>query len=359
MKKQVLSKVKNLSKLPPQEYRKSTRRPFEWWGPSPDAARQAMVSKPKDLHDKRMTLKEAVGKFVRDGINIGIGGFVNSRVPVAIVHEIIRHGARDLTLSFQSNSVCPELLAGAMILDPDRVSIRRVELAWWGYEVIGLAPLLRHLTSHGLMELDDYTNYGMAARFKAGAMGVPFLPTRDHGGSDMELVNRGTMIECPFSGKNVYLVPACHPDVGIVHVTAADAFGNCRIFGPQCTCPEIAAAAVDTIVTTEEIIPGDSIRNYPNLTEIAYPVVDAVVHQPYGALPGACYGRYWFDMVHLKKFREIGDEFRRTGNKEGLKKYYDEYIFGCADFDDFLEKITPRRLEELRALDGRQPVILD
>ncbi|MEG3069720.1 MAG: CoA transferase [Candidatus Syntrophopropionicum ammoniitolerans] len=179
-------------------------------------------------------------------------------------------------MSFQSNSICPELLAGAMILDPDRVSIKRVELAWWGYEIIGIAPMLRYLATNGMIEMDDYTNYGMSVRFKAASMGIPFIPVRDHGGSDMELINRGKMVKCPFSGKNVYLIPACHPDVGIVHTTAADMYGNARIFGAYCTCPEIAMAANATIMTTEKIIASENIRTYPNLTEIPFPVVDTV-----------------------------------------------------------------------------------
>jgi len=356
MKRKVSSKIKKVSNL--KYDRKMADEPFEWWGPSPDEARRTMSNKAKGMRDKCMPLKEAVGRYVRDGINIGIGGFVNTRVPVAIVHEIIRHGARNLTLSFQSNSICAELLAGAMILDPERVSIRRVELAWWGYEVIGIAPLLRYLTSNGMIRLDDYTNYGMSARFKAAAMGIPFVPTRDHGGSDMELVNRGQMVECPFTDKNVYLVPACHPDLGIVHVTAADIYGNSRIFGAHCTCPEISMAAAHTIVTTERIIPNENIRTYPNLTEIPYATVDALVEQPYGAYPGASYGFYWFDMDHIKMFRGICDEFRKTGKKDGLKKYYDEYIFGCETFDDFLSKVGYKKLRQLRDMDGGQPIIL-
>jgi len=356
MKRKVSSKIKKVSNL--KYDRKMADEPFEWWGPSPDEARRTMSNKAKGMRDKCMPLKEAVGRYVRDGINIGIGGFVNTRVPVAIVHEIIRHGARNLTLSFQSNSICAELLAGAMILDPERVSIRRVELAWWGYEVIGIAPLLRYLTSNGMIRLDDYTNYGMSARFKAAAMGIPFIPTRDHGGSDMELVNRGQMVECPFTDKNVYLVPACHPDLGIVHVTAADIYGNSRIFGAHCTCPEISMAAAHTIVTTERIIPNENIRTYPNLTEIPYATVDALVEQPYGAYPGASYGFYWFDMDHIKMFRGICDEFRKTGKKDGLKKYYDEYIFGCETFDDFLSKVGYKKLRQLRDMDGGQPIIL-
>ena len=356
MKKAVSSKIKKVSSLKYDQ--QLAESPFEWWGPSPDEARRVMSAKSKGMHDKRTNLKDAVAKYVKDGINIGIGGFVNTRVPVAAVHEVIRHGARDLTLSFQSNSICAELLAGAMVLDPDRVSIKRVELAWWGYEVIGIAPLLRHLTSKGMIQLDDYTNYGMSARFKAAAMGIPFVPTRDHGGSDMELVNRGKMVSCPFSGKNVYLVPACHPDVALVHVTAADMYGNCRIFGAHCTCPEITMAAAHSIVTTEKIIPNENIRTYPNLTEIPYAAVDALIEQPYGAYPGASYGFHWFDMDHIKMFRGLCDEFRKTGKKDGLKKYYDEYIFGCETYDDFLEKISFKTLRKLRDLDGGQPIIL-
>lgn len=352
------SNIRNITSLTEEEIAKKDV-PFEYWGPTPREARKAAVAKKKGLHDKRCTLKEAVDTFIKDGINLGIGGFVNTRVPVAIIHEIIRHGAKDLTLSFQSNSICAELLAGAMILDPDHLSIKRIEMAWYGYEVIGIAPLFRYLTSNGMIELDDYTNYGMSARFKAGAMGIPFIPTRDHGGSDMEILNRGKMIECPFSKENVYLVPACHPDVGIVHVPMADMYGNSRIFGALCTCPEIAQAATYSIVTAEQVIPNESIRNYPNLTEIPYPVVDAVVEQPFGATPGACYGYYWFDMPHFFEFRSICDEFRKTGNKEKLKAYYDKYIFGVENFDGFLAQKPYKTLKDLRTQDGIQPIMKD
>jgi glutaconate CoA-transferase subunit A len=352
MDKKVSSSVRKISKL---EY---AERAFEWWGPSPEEARKIQVSKPKDLKDKRVNLKDAVKNFLKDGMNLGIGGFVNTRVPIAIVHEIIRQGAKNLTLSFQSQSLAAELLAGAMILDENRFSIKRVELAYWAYEVIGLAPLFRYLVTSGKIELDDYTNYGMSARFKAAAMGLPFIPTRDHGGTDMELVNRGKMIKCPFTGKNVYLVPACHPDLGLIHVQAADKYGNCRIFGPLCTCPEIALASTHTIVTTEKIIPEESIRSYPNLTEIPFVAVDSLIHQPYGTYPGLAYGFYWFDMNHMRMFREICEEFRVTGKKDKLEEYYNKYIFDCETFDEFLSKIPSKDLRKAKELDGGQSIIL-
>ncbi len=356
MDKKINSPIRNVSALKYNE--QAYEKEFEWWGPSPEQARKIMVDKPKGLIDKTMTLKEAVDKHVKDGISIGIGGFVNTRVPVAIIHEIIRHGAKDLTLCFASNSICAELLAGAMILDPDHLSIKRAEIAFWGYEIIGLAPMLRYLTSNSLIQIDDYTNYGLSARFKAGAMGLPFIPVTEMGGSDMELVNRGKMIECPFTGKNVYLVPALNPDLGILHVTACDIYGNGRIFGSLANCPDIAMASTYNIVTAEEIIPNENIRNYPNMTEIPYPAVDAVIKQPFGSFPGASYGHYWFDMAHIAMFRSICEEFRKTGNKDKLKRYYDEYIFGCETYDDFLSKLPYKKLREIKELDGGQPLVL-
>ncbi|HYA04128.1 MAG TPA: CoA transferase [Syntrophobacteria bacterium] len=347
----VSSKIKSVSKL------KYDEKPFEHWGLTSNEVRKITEQKDHGLTDKRMTLKEAVAKYAKDGMNLGVGGFVNTRVPAAIIHEIIRHGAKNLTLSFQSNSICLEWLAGAMIVAPEKVSIKRVELAWWGYELIGIAPLWRYLVTNKIVETDDYTNYGMSVRFKAGAMGIPFIPVRDHGGSDMELVNRGRMIECPFTGKNVYLLPACNPDLGIVHTTAADMYGNARIFGALCTCPEIAQASAYTIMTTERVIPTDTIRRYPNLTEIPYVAVDAVIEQPYGTYPGACYGFNWFDMDHLRMYRGLCEDFRKTGNKDGLKKYFDEYIFGVDNFDEFLSKAAGyKKLRELRTMDGYQPI---
>ena len=359
MKNKIGSSVTNVSKLSHAEIKKFSEESFEWWGPSPEKARKVMVSKSKALVDKKMGLKEAVEKYIKDGINIGIGGFVNTRVPVAIIHEIIRKGAKDLSLSFQSTSICAELLAGAMLLYPDHVSIKRVEMAWWGYEVIGIAPLLRYLASNGMIRIDDYTNYGMSARFKAAAMGLEFIPVRDHGGSDMEQVNRGTMVESPFTSKNTYLVPACYPDVGLLHVTAADVYGNCRIFGALCTCPEIAMAATYSIITAEQVIPNINIRTYPNLTEIPYTAVDALIEQRFGAYPGASYGYYWFDMDHIQMFRSASEEFRKSGNTDRLKKYYEEYIFGCETFDDFLAKIPQENLKKVEDLDSGQPIILD
>ncbi len=339
---------------------------FEWWGPTPEESRRVRNSKPKALIDKKLSLKDAVSNFIvrpnkrnKRGLNIGIGGFVNTRLPAAIAHEMIRQGGiKEITLSYQSCGYVQDVMIGAMLVDENRIRIKRIEQAWAGHELLGLAACFRYAIEKGMMEISDYTNYGMSARFKAAAMGLSFIPVRDHGGSSMQYVNQGTPIRCPFTGDNVYLLPACNPDVGILHVQLADIYGNCRIFGPQCTCIEIALAANSNLITCERIISNESIRRHPTLTEIPWFAVDSIVGQPWGAYPVVCWGFYWYDMEHLKEWIKAGNEFRKTGKTDSLEEYFNKYIFECETFDDFIGKMPYKRLKSLVELDGHQPIIV-
>jgi glutaconate CoA-transferase, subunit A len=330
---------------------------FESWFPTSQEPRKAIINKEKGLRDKRTTMKAAIAAHIGDGISLGIGGSLNTRIPVAVVHEIIRQGANDLTLSLQNCSLCSELLAGAMILDPDHLSIKRIELARGGRYDATFAALLRYLADTGLVRFDEYVDYEMSARFRAASYGVPFFPISGDG-SDGSLKDRGKNVVCPFSGENVYTLPACRPDVGIIHVQAADMFGNARIFGPLCACSEISRAASRTILSVDQIIPKENIRNYPNLTAIPYTVVDEVVEQPFGATPGASYGHYGSDMPHFLEFGKICTEFASTGNRDKLQEYYDRNIFGCETFEDFLNLQPSSTLQEIIRKGGTQPIIL-
>ncbi|MDD4334409.1 MAG: CoA transferase subunit A, partial [Desulfotomaculaceae bacterium] len=163
---------------------------MNWTGLSPDEARQFLANKDKSKRDKRISLKEAVQKYVKDGDNLGVAGFVDARQPIAIVHEIIRQGRKNLTLSFQSAGIAAEYLCGAMCLEDSKNSIKRMELAYLAHEAFGISPLLRYLTENSLVEIEDWSNYNMSARFKAGSIGLPFIPCRSPMGSDMLKANR-------------------------------------------------------------------------------------------------------------------------------------------------------------------------
>ncbi len=275
---------------------------MHWTGLSPDEARAFLAQKDKSKRDKRMTLSEAVKAFIKDGDNLGIGGFVNSRQPIAIIHEIIRQGRKDLTLSFQSAGLGPDLLAGAMALHRNLLSIKRLEFAYFAYEYAGLSSIFRYLAENGLIKIEDWSNFNMSARFKAGSMGVPFLPMRSPLGSDVMQGNRSMTIDCPYTGRKIGLVPASHPNVALIHVQEADIYGNCRIKG------------------------------------------QTLIEVPFGAYPGMCYDYYYFGLEHIRRFKQLAESFRK-GDTKGFSDYYDRYILGVEDFDGFLGQITYQELK--------------
>lgn len=318
-----------------------------WTGLSPDEARQFLANKDKSKRDKRMTLKEAVQKFVKDGDNVGVAGFVNGRQPIAIVHEIARQGRKDLTLSYQSAGLAIEYLAGAMLLDESKNSLKRMELAYWAHEAFGISPLLRFLAESGKIELEDWSNYNMSARFKAGSMGLPFIPCRSPLGSDMLKANRAVVMDCPFTNRPIMLLPACHPNVAIVHVQEADIYGNCRIQGPLYTCPEIAMAAAHIIVTCDRLIEHEDMTRYPNRISIPYFSVDAVIEVPFGAYPGNCHGLYYFDEVHIPEYRGACEKARK-GDLAALKDYYDKYVFGVENTAEFINKLPLSQIQNVQ-----------
>lgn len=319
---------------------------MKWTGLSPEMAREKLVNKEKYKIPKKMSLKEAVSKFVKDGDNIGVGGFVNSRQPVAIIHEILRQGRKDLILSFQSAGLSIEYFAAGMAVNEEKNTISRLEFAYFGHEVFGISPLFRYFAENAKIELEDWSNFNMSARFKAAAMGLPFLPTSS-GGSDVSGKNRSKTIKCPFTDKDIMLLPASYPNLGIIHVQEADIYGNCRILGSPFTCPEIALASHYTIVTCEKIIEHEEMVKYPYQVTIPFFAVDAVCEVPMGGYPGNVYGHYYFDQKHIKEFLTFADEFRR-GNKDNLVNYYQKYIAGVDSTAEFIAKIPPEQIEKVK-----------
>jgi len=315
-----------------------------WTGLSPDEARELLVNKDKSMKDKRMTLKQAVSRFIHDGDNVGIGGFVNIRQPIAITHEMVRHGFKDLTLSWQSAGMAPDYLAGAMMIDSSHFSIKRVELAYWAHEAFGLSPMFRYLAERGMIEIEDWSNYNMSVRFKAGAMGLPFLPSRGPLGSDIVKTSRTKVIDCPFTGRPIALLPASNPDVAIIHVQAADMYGNCIIRGTDCTCAEIAMASAHAIVTCEQLVSHELVVSNPKDVMIPFPAVDAIIEVPFGAYPGACRRHYYFNGEHIRAFHAGANAMRKDGSSDLLRSYYEQNIFEVDSFADFIAKFPVQKL---------------
>ena len=301
--------------------------------------------KTRAMVDKRTTLAQAVVDLIPDGSFIAVGGFGHVRVPMALIYEIVRQRRRNLALAGKTAVHDCDLLVGSGC-------VNRVEAAYsFGHELRGLSAASRRQVESGACKVvAENSNAGYQWRFLAAMMGVPFVPTRNMLGTETLEESCAVVIEDPFTGKPVALLPACHPDVALLHVPRADIYGNCQIDGILVEDYELSRAARRVIVTAEQIIDPERIRQRPWLTVIPAHVVDAVIEVPFGAHPCNMPYQYFFDEDHIAEWRTM------SKTEEGVQAYLDRYVFGVPDFEAYLELVGGRRrMEELRRIEMLEP----
>jgi glutaconate CoA-transferase subunit A len=311
--------------------------------PSADRLRAAFRDKPRALTDKLTTVADAVARLVRDGDYLAIGGFGSDRLPIAVVHEILRQGKRDLAFAGHTATHDFQLLCAGNLTGRGR-TLAKVDAAYIiGLEARGLSPHARRVMESGTVEVCEWTNYALAVRLQAAAMGVPFLPTRTMLGTDTFRKSAAKVIECPFTGDKLLALPALSPDVAAIHVHEADRYGNARIRGTTVADLELVRAAKKVILTCERLIPHEEFRRDPSRTAIPFLCVDAVCEVPYGSYPGNMPYEYFSDESHLRQWLEAEKDL------EMFRRFLDEYVYGLADFAEYLNKCGGLpRLQELR-----------
>jgi len=272
-----------------------------------------------------MSMHDAVARFVRDGDTVVIEGFTHL-ISYAAGHEIIRQRRRDLTLC----RLTPDLIYDQMIAAG---CARKVVFSWAGNPGVGSLHAFRRAVEGQQLEIEEYSHFGMVARFAAGAAGLPFWPLRDYAGTDLPRANpRIKAVACPYTGEALATVPALNPDVTIVHAQRADAQGNTQIWGLLGVQKEAAFASRRVIVAVEELVEESVIRADPNRTVIPAMIVDAVVVEPWGAHPSYAQGYYDRD----NEFYVAWETISRDPGK--LERYLDEFVRAVPDRAAYLEK---------------------
>jgi acyl CoA:acetate/3-ketoacid CoA transferase alpha subunit len=303
--------------------------------PDINAFREWNRKKPKGLIDKRMTEAEAVSQFIKDGDYIGTELYGTVRAPMSLVNEMVRQGVKDLRVAGQGVLELDMLLAASRI--------KKLDFTYIGLEVYGVSNCLRREVESGRVEtVVEWSNAAITWRFKATAIGVPFIPTRSMLGTDTFNYSAAKAVECPFTGDPICLIPALILDVGLIHVHRADKYGNAQIDGISGFSAEVARASKRLIISAEEIIDSEEIRQAPDRTIIPYYLVDAVVHAPFGSHPGEMCYVYQRDEPQIREWVEASKELDTT------QAYLDKYIYGVKDHEEYLEMIGREQLNELR-----------
>lgn len=286
---------------------------------------------------KVVPMRDAIAAHVHDGDTLVIEGFTHL-IGFAAAHEIIRQRRRDLTLC----RLTPDVVFDQMIAAG---CASKLVFSWAGNPGAGSLHAFRRAveTKPPRLAIEEYSHFGMVARFSAGAARLPFWPLRNYQGTDLPRVNPMIRsVECPYTGESVATVPPLNPDVTIVHAQRADADGNTQVWGLLGVQKEAAFASKRVIVVVEELVTSTVIRADPNRTIIPGMIVNAVVVEPWGAHPSYAQGYYDRD----NDFYVDWDEISRDAAK--LQAYLDEWVYGVTDRAEYLRR-QPSLVERLTA----------
>ena len=289
--------------------------------------RAATKARDRSLREKVMTLEEAVG-LVNDGDSVAIGGCTASRTPMALIWALIRARKSDLSISRSITSTEGDLLFASGVS-------RHILTSWFSQGIVwGISKVMRAYTESHRARFEEWSHMSIGLRYRAGAMGIPFIPMRAMLGSDVAgQLDNIKEIDCPFTGEKVLLIPALNPNVALIHVHRCDAFGNAQIDGLQFMDIDMAMAANRVILTTERIISNDQIRRAPDQTKIPFIAVDAVVEVPYGSAPHECYGIYEPMFEHMDAYAALTAKDPEAGVAEYLERHY----YGPNCWSDYLD----------------------
>lgn len=292
---------------------------------------------------KQMTMRQAIAELVPDGSSVAMGLQLEQMIPFAAGHEIIRQKKRELRLIGPISDILFDQLIGAGC-------VKDVVAAWVGNVMMGSAYNFRHATEvenpgtpGEKLKVFNMTNFTIALGLQAGAMGVPFLPTRTAMGSDVPKGNHFFyQIISPFEPKETLLaVRAIVPDVTIVHVQRADAEGNAHCWGNFGVMLEAVRAAKKVILCAEEIVPEEIIASDPNRTVIPGFLVSAVVESRYGAHPSPVQGCYKRDDAFFQQYHT------ETKTQLAFDVWAQKWIYGAADREDYTRALGSSRMKEL------------
>lgn len=309
--------------------------------------RRRLQLPPVDGPDKVTTLDDAVRRLTAPGQTIYIGA-AHGR-PNALVREIVRQWwgrSPEWTIGLTGlASPWTALVVGGLV--------KRIVTTYIGegYPFPVPQALVGPAVLAGRVSVQNWSMLTLPLRLIAGAMGVPFLPTRSLLGSSMEEHNArdGDFLAAddPFgSGERTGFVRALRPDLALFHAWAADRAGNVLTAAPLNENFYAAMAArAGAIVSVERIVSSDFIRERAPLVRLPAQYVAAVVEAPLGGHPG---GMYAMNDPALEGYAEDLDfivELRRAFRKaETAEAWIREWMLDVPDQAAYVAKLGYQRV---------------
>jgi len=302
------------------------------------------------LTQKIFSMKEAVSRFIEDSDSIVMGAALEAAITFALGHEIIRQRKKDLTLIGPISDMLFDQMIGSGC-------VKKVIAAWVGNVIMGVGYNMRRAVEEGIprkIEIEDYTNFTISLALHAGALGIPFIPTKSLLGTGMISEEQPFKeMECPYTKEKLVLVPAMKPDVAIVQAQRADEEGNTHFWGGSGVTKEAALAARKVLVVVEEIVSKKVIQRDPNRTLIPGFLVSAVVPEPWGAHPSPMQGYYNRDH---EKYMAYHQESR---DREEYLKWLGKWVLRVRDRKEYLKLLGEEKMKSLLIKRHRKSLPVD
>jgi acyl CoA:acetate/3-ketoacid CoA transferase alpha subunit/acyl CoA:acetate/3-ketoacid CoA transferase beta subunit len=303
---------------------------------------------------KLLNLQEAIRRYVRPGMKLhlaaGIGG------PSAAICQIIRQycGKNPEFTLIQST-----VTGHALNLVHSRLAKKLICSVCANIGASGRpSRVIQDACENKQIEMENWTLNSLQQRLMAGALGVPFMPTRSILGSSIAEDNKASFktIDDPFgSGAQVGLASALLPDISIVHGCVADIEGNTILAAP---CGEdlwgALASKGGAIVTVEKVVPADFIKKYAALVKIPSYAVCAVAEAPLGLHPFSLANPGISDFDPYEKDVDFLDVlYAASVNEHALDEWIKEWILQCEDHPQYLSKLGKERVLKLKEMSGK------
>lgn len=305
---------------------------------------------PDEGKDKRMSLSEAVRRFVRPGMLLCFGG--SYAFPCAACFEVVRQfWGKNPQFTFISTSSVS--LNGAIFVHGNLA--KKLITAFTGDSLPspGPNPVFQRAYLEGKIEIEHWSILTYILRLVAGASGLPFLPTYSIIDSSMEEDNikKGVFsrIKDPFTGEELGAVRSLNPHITFLHTVAADKCGNGILSPPYVTNIYSALAAKEgVIVTTEKIVSTDFIRKNASLVKIPSENVLAVCEVPFGCHPSGLYPVVDGIEGYAEDQEFVLEARKSCHSPEEFTRWIEEWILSVKSQKEYIKKLGPQRLLYLK-----------
>jgi len=250
--------------------------------------------------DKRMTVDDIVDQL-SDGMTIGVGGWATRRKPMALIRAIARSNLKDLTLVAGYGGPDIGMLAATG-------KIRKLVFAFASLYHYPLEPHFRAARQAGAFEVLELDEGMFHWGLRAGAMKLPFLPTRVGIGTDI-ITQSGfdfKMVRSPYGdSEELVAMPAITPDVALIHAHRSDERGDLLTLSLDPLFDELLVrASAKSFATVEKIVPTAELdmRNNTRFNLVERAMITGVAEVPFGAHPTSAAPDYQLDLKHLKVY---------------------------------------------------------